>query len=67
MHATMRISAPHWGHRSGSTSKIWCNSSAHRRRASRSGSGTGSGTDAAIFAGGASAVTVRRAPRTRSA
>jgi hypothetical protein len=40
--ATTRISCPHRGHSSGSTSKMRRSSSAHRRRTSRGGTTTGS-------------------------
>ena len=65
MNATIRIAAPHWGHRSGSTSKICRNSSAQRRRASRNGSGTGLATVVGASAAPAVSQRPRRAPRTR--
>ncbi len=64
MKATMRISCPHRGHRSGSTSKIRRSNSAQRRRAS----GSEGGTDSASTAGGCSgAPALRRMPRVRLA
>ncbi len=64
MKATMRISCPHRGHRSGSTSKIRRSRSAQRRRVS----GSEGGTNSASTAGGCSwAPALRRMPRVRLA
>ncbi len=70
MKAKMRIWPPQAGHSSGSTSKMRCRSSAHRRRASRreKSSGSAMGTSAssgeAPLASAASAA-LRRSPRLR--
>ena len=66
MKATMRISCPHRGHRSGSTSKIRRSSSAQRRRASGREGATGSTSTADAEACPWVAV-LRRMPRVRLA